>query len=89
MLGNKTGAASTTPKEQHPIRSYIQSRHSSNVSASLKRKFQIEEIKELLGYILISLHWPTVKENDRAVLLKYADGLERKLIDLRCEEAHG
>jgi hypothetical protein len=84
----KTGVASTAPKEQHQIELYSQSRHSSSVSASLKIKFQIEEIKELLGCILISLHWPTVTENDKAILLKYADGLERKLIDLSCEEVH-
>lgn len=86
MLGKKTGAASTTPKEQRQKESYNQFRQLSSFSAPSKRKFKIEEIKDLLGLILISLHWPTVTENDRAVLLKYADGLERKLIDLRCGE---
>ena len=88
MLENKAGAASTTPKEPHQIESYNQSRHISSFSFSSKRKFKIDEIKELLGCILIAFHWSTVTENDKAILLKYADGLERKLIDLRCEEAH-
>ena len=87
MLDKKTGAASTTPKEQHQIKSYSQLRQLSSISASSKRKFQIDKIKELLGCILITLHWPTVTENDRAILLKYVDGLERNLIDLRCGEA--
>jgi len=86
MLGKKAGAASTTPKEQHQIKSYSQLRQLSSISASSKRKFQIDEIKELLGCILIALHWPIVMENDRAILLKYADDLERKLIDLRFGE---
>lgn len=88
MLEKKAGAASTTPKEQHQIKSYNQLRQLSSISASSKIKFQTDDIKELLGCILITLHWSTVTENDRAILLKYADGLERNLIDLRCEEAH-
>ena len=87
MLEKKAGAAGTTPKEQYHKQQYSNFEHLSSISASLKRKIQIDEIKELLGCILITLHWPTVTENDRAIFLKYADGLERKLIDLRCEES--
>ena len=44
---------------------------------------RIQRIKEVLGAILLALHWPNTSDEERATLFLYVDGLERKLIDLR------
>ena len=40
-------------------------------------------IQEILGWLLIALNWPNVEAADRDTMLRYVDGLERCLIDMR------
>ncbi len=44
---------------------------------------QFNDIQELLGTLLLALNWPVWADEDRAILLRCIDCLERKLIDIK------
>ena len=80
-MSDKWQEAVTTPTAprilMRPAQTY-------NIEAGLSSP-KIREIKELLGDILLAVHWPNAGDEDRATLLLCVDGLERRLIDLRRE----
>jgi len=79
MRGKKDGTATLAaiPSTNQQITGYQKTSTKSNISSSM--------IQEILGWLLIALNWPSVTDSERTTMLRYADGLERYLIDLRRE----
>jgi hypothetical protein len=78
----KTQGAVTTltaPTENNLPTCYKEARPAS----SLFGRNWVKQIQEVLGDILLALHWPRVTDCDRAALLLCVERLERKLIDFR------
>lgn len=88
MQSNKERAADTAPKEQHLLQPYWSSQQMSMFFVPLTGKTQVKQAQEILGWILLSLQWPSVDDNERTILLHYVESLLRRLIDLRRESGN-
>ncbi|MFC1635163.1 hypothetical protein ACFL5Z_09995 [Planctomycetota bacterium] len=89
------GGRAARRNDLQDIRYHVREHLSRHFSTTAPKSFQWigrisgPVVQELLGRILFALNYPTATDDEKAMLLYYVDGLERRLIDIRRGGVHG